>query len=84
MTPEIKPKVTDKELKDLTELREKDLSFKVTIGDLEIKKSIVLKNYQELLLKLQENEAILTEKYGKPLNINLDTGEIDITKAENE
>tara|TARA_R110001592_G_scaffold63756_2_gene195565 strand:- start:2181 stop:2435 length:255 start_codon:yes stop_codon:yes gene_type:complete len=84
MTPEIKPKVTDKELKYLTELREQDLSFKVTIGDLEIKKSIVLKNYQELLLKLQENEAILTEKYGKPLNINLDTGEIDITKAENE
>lgn len=69
-------KVTTEELKQLQELNQLFQTYKTQLGDLEVKKSLVITEVNKLRADFTTLETSLMEKYGKDCVINIETGEI--------
>lgn len=69
-------KVTTEELKQLRELNQLFQTYKTQLGDLEVKKSLVITEVNKLREDFTILETSLMEKYGKDCVINIETGEI--------
>ena len=69
-------KVEEKELQELQNLNSEFVSKKAQLGDLEIQKSLVLKQVESIRVDFGKLEQVLLEKYGENSVINLQTGEI--------
>jgi hypothetical protein len=69
-------KVTTEELKQLQELNQLFQTYKTQLGDLEVKKSLVIAEVNKLRADFTTLETSLMEKYGKDCVINIETGEI--------
>ena len=69
-------KVTTEELKQLRELNQLFQTYKTQLGDLEVKKSLIITEVNKLRSDFTTLEAGLMEKYGKDCVINIETGEI--------
>ena len=69
-------KVTTEELKQLRELNQLFQTYKTQLGDLEVKKSLVITEVNKLRADFTTLETSLMEKYGKDCVINIETGEI--------
>ncbi len=69
-------KVEEKELEKLQQLNSEFVQAKTQLGDLEIQKSMIISNVQEIRSQFGELEQTLMKKYGENSVINLQTGEI--------
>tara|TARA_A100001201_G_scaffold140949_2_gene135192 strand:- start:228 stop:455 length:228 start_codon:yes stop_codon:yes gene_type:complete len=69
-------KVKKEELEKLQQLNSEFVQAKTQLGDLEIQKSIIISNVQEIRSQFGELEQTLMKKYGENSVINLQTGEI--------
>lgn len=69
-------KVKKEELEKLQQLNSEFVQAKTQLGDLEIQKSIIISNVQEIRSHFGELEQTLMKKYGENSVINLQTGEI--------
>ena len=69
-------KVEEKELQELQNLNSEFVNKKAQLGDLEIQKSLVLKQVESIRVDFCKLEQVLLEKYGENSVINLQTGEI--------
>jgi hypothetical protein len=69
-------KVEEKELQELQNLNSEFVNKKAQLGDLEIQKSLVLKQVESIRVDFGKLEQVLLEKYGENSVINLQTGEI--------
>lgn len=75
-TKEETKKVTTEELNKLQELNQVFQTYKTQLGDLEVKKSLVITEVNKLRAEFTTLETTLMEKYGKDCVINIETGEI--------
>lgn len=69
-------KVEEKELQELQNLNSEFVNKKAQLGDLEIQKSLVLKQVESIRIDFAKLEKVLLEKYGENSVINLQSGEI--------
>ena len=69
-------KVKKEELEKLQQLNSEFVQAKTQLGDLEIQKSMIISNVQEIRSQFGELEQTLMKKYGGNSVINLQTGEI--------
>ena len=69
-------KVEEKELQELQNLNSEFVNKKTQLGDLEIQKSLVLKQVESIRIDFSKLEKVLLEKYGENSVINLQTGEV--------
>lgn len=69
-------KVEEKELQELQSLNSEFVNKKSQLGDLEIQKSLVLKQVESIRIDFAKLEKVLLEKYGENSVINLQSGEI--------
>jgi|TARA_Y100000114_G_scaffold150314_1_gene165698 hypothetical protein len=69
-------KVEEKELQELQNLNSEFVNKKAQLGDLEIQKSLVLKQVESIRIDFSKLEKVLLEKYGENSVINLQTGEV--------
>lgn len=69
-------KVEQEELASLRELNQQFQGYKLQLGDLEIKKSLIVTDLNKLRAEFTELENGLMDKYGKDVVINIETGEI--------
>jgi|TARA_R100000479_G_C6340016_1_gene184944 predicted nucleic acid-binding Zn-ribbon protein len=69
-------KVKKEELEKLQQLNSEFVQAKTQLGDLEIQKSMIISNVQEIRSQFGELEQTLMKKYGENSVINLQTGEI--------
>ena len=68
-------KVKKEELEKLQQLNSEFVQAKTQLGDLEIQKSMIISNVQEIRSQFGELEQTLMKKYGENSVINLQTGE---------
>ena len=76
-----KTKLEAEELAQLQELQNKFQGYKMQLGELEMQKSTVLKEVDEVRVDFNKLENEFIEKYGLDSVINIKTG--DITPKEN-
>ncbi len=69
-------KVKKEELEKLQQLNSEFVQAKTQLGDLEIQKSMIISNVQEIRSQFGELEQTLMKKYGENSVINLQTGEV--------
>ena len=69
-------KVKKEELEKLQQLNSEFVQAKTQLGDLEIQKSMIISNVQEIRSQFGELEQTLMKKYGENSVINLQPGEI--------
>lgn len=81
MDAEVKQIIEADELKNLQECQNQFDGYKLQLGDLEIKKTIIATEITKLRTRFSELETALINKYGKDAVINIQTGEI--TQKEN-
>jgi hypothetical protein len=72
----MKKKLSDDELTSLKTLNSEYASMKMRLGELEITKSVVLKDIDNIKQAFGILESQLIEKYGKDSAINIETGEV--------
>ena len=75
-------KVEEKELQELQNLNSEFVNKKAQLGDLEIQKSLVLKQVESIRIDFSKLEKVLLEKYGENSVINLQTGEVKEKEKE--
>ncbi len=76
-----KTKLEAEELAQLQELQNKFQGYKMQLGELEMQKSMLLKDVDEVRVDFNNLESKFIEKYGLDSVINIKTGEI--TPKEN-
>jgi len=76
-----KTKLEAEELAQLQELQNKFQGYKMQLGELEMQKSTILKEVDEVRVDFNKLESEFIEKYGLDSVINIKTGEI--TPKEN-
>ena len=76
-----KTKLEAEELAQLQELQNKFQGYKMQLGELEMQKSTILKEVDEVRVDFNKLENEFIEKYGLDSVINIKTG--DITPKEN-
>ena len=76
-----KTKLEAEELAQLQELQNKFQGYKMQLGELEMQKSTILKEVDEVRVDFNKLENEFIEKYGLDSVINIKTG--DITLKEN-
>ena len=76
-----KTKLNAQELSQLQELQNKFQGYKMQLGELEMQKSTILKEVDEVRVDFNKLENEFIEKYGLDSVINIKTG--DITPKEN-
>jgi|TARA_B100001059_G_scaffold236348_1_gene286339 chaperonin cofactor prefoldin len=76
-----KRKLEAEELAQLQELQNKFQGYKMQLGELEMQKSTILKEVDEVRVDFNKLENEFIEKYGLDSVINIKTG--DITLKEN-
>jgi len=76
-----KRKLEAEELAQLQELQNKFQGYKMQLGELEMQKSTILKEVDEVRVDFNKLESEFIEKYGLDSVINIKTGEI--TPKEN-
>ena len=76
-----KTKLNAEELSQLQELQNKFQGYKMQLGELEMQKSTILKEVDEVRVDFNKLENEFIEKYGLDSVINIKTG--DITPKEN-
>jgi chaperonin cofactor prefoldin len=76
-----KRKLEAEELAQLQELQNKFQGYKMQLGELEMQKSTILKEVDEVRVDFNKLENEFIEKYGLDSVINIKTG--DITPKEN-
>lgn len=69
-------KLSKEELKELQDLNTEFSKKKMQIGDIEVQKSLIISEINQIKLQFAQNEKKLIEKYGKDSVINLQTGEV--------
>ncbi len=74
-------KLSEKELKDLNEIKKQSNNIIFSLGELVLQKEGLVDQFRTLSSKQNEMGKSLTEKYGDG-KINLNTGEILSTKKE--
>jgi hypothetical protein len=72
--------LTPEELKAIQDMNSELSRMKMTIGDLEMKKSNIIRASDELYFQFSSHEKSLIEKYGEDAIINMQTGQV--TKKE--
>jgi hypothetical protein len=68
--------LTAEELKQIQEMNTEFNNAKLSIGDLELQKSNVIKHIEKLRESFAKNEMELIAKYGTDAVINIQTGEV--------
>ena len=68
--------LTAEELKQIQEMNTEFNNAKLSIGDLELQKSNVIKHIEKLRENFAANEMELIKKYGADAVINIQTGEV--------
>jgi len=76
-----KTKLEAEELSQLQELQNKFQGYKMQLGELEMQKSTILREVDEVRVDFNKLESEFIEKYGLDSVINIKTGEI--TPKEN-
>lgn len=76
-----KDKLEAEELSQLQELQNTFQGYKMQLGEIELQKSMLLKEVDEVKLDFNKLENKFIEKYGLDSVINIKTGEI--TEKEN-
>jgi hypothetical protein len=76
-----KTKLNTEELSQLQELQNKFQGYKMQLGELEMQKSTILREVDEVRVDFNKLESEFIEKYGLDSVINIKTGEI--TPKEN-
>ena len=69
-------KLSKEEVKELQDLNTEFSKKKMQIGDIEVQKSLIISEINQIKLQFAQNEKKLIEKYGKDSVINLQTGEV--------
>ena len=69
-------KLSKEELKELQDLNTEFSKKKMQIGEIEVQKSFIISEINQIKLQFAQNEKKLIEKYGKDSVINLQTGEV--------
>lgn len=72
--------LTQDELKKIQDMNSELSKMKMAIGDIEMKKSNILRAIDELYFEFSSHEKSLIEKYGEDSVINVQTGQV--TKKE--
>ena len=75
-------KLTDPELKKISEAKESFSNLKMTIADLEINKFLAMQELDKIRESFAIVESDLIEKYGEKATINMATGEVTHEKEE--
>lgn len=73
--------LTNDELNFIKEGTAEFTKLKITLGDLELRKSAVLKDVESIMNAFAQNEKMLIEKYGENAVINTNTGEVTQKQA---
>ena len=68
--------LTPEELKQIQDMNNEFNNAKLSLGDLELQKSNVIKHIEKLREGFAVNEADLIAKYGADAVINIQTGEV--------
>lgn len=68
--------LTPEELKQIQDMNNEFNNAKLSLGDLELQKSNVIKHIEKLRETFSVNEAELIKKYGADAVINIQTGEV--------
>jgi len=69
-------KLSKEELKELQDLNTEFSKKKMQIGEIEVQKSFIISEINQIKLQFAQNEKKLIDKYGKDSVINLQTGEV--------
>ncbi|QDP56240.1 MAG: hypothetical protein GOVbin3009_7 [Prokaryotic dsDNA virus sp.] len=77
-------KVKKVELEKLQQLNSDFVNLKTQLGDLEIQKSLVLTQVQNIRVEFAKLEKELLENYGENSVINLQTGEVSEKEKQKE
>jgi hypothetical protein len=77
-------KVKKVELEKLQQLNSDFVNLKTQLGDLEIQKSLVLTQVQNIRVEFAKLEQELLENYGENSVINLQTGEVSEKEKQKE
>jgi len=84
-------KLSSEELTTLQSLNQEYSQTKMAMGDTVLQQNKLIEKTKDIAIKFGEQEAILMEKYGKDVTINLENGEItekpespELTKVETE
>jgi hypothetical protein len=75
-------KLEIKELEQIQSAREKFNQAKMTLGDIELNKQVVLSEIETIKAEFKVLEDALIEKYGADSTINMTNGEV--TKKDNQ
>lgn len=75
-------KLETKELETIKDLNKEFSTLKVSLGDAELQKLVIIEKVQALKLNYQDLEDQLIKKYGSNSVIDLETGEVK-QKEEN-
>ncbi len=75
-------KLETKELETIKDLNKEFSTLKVSLGDAELQKLVIVEKIQELKLNYKDLEDQLIKKYGSNSVIDLETGEVK-QKEEN-
>ena len=73
-------KLSKEELKELQDLNTEFSKKKMQIGEIEVQKSFIISEINQIKLQFAQNEKKLIDKYGKDSVINLQTGEVQQKK----
>ena len=68
--------LTTDELNFIKEGTAEFTKIKIAIGDIELRKSGLLKDAESIINAFAQNEKVLIEKYGENAVINTNTGEV--------
>lgn len=68
--------LTNDELNFIKEGTAEFTKLKIALGELEIRKSSILKDVDSIIAAFTQNEKMLIEKYGENAVINTNTGEV--------
>lgn len=69
-------KLEEKELEQIRSAREQFNQAKITLGDIELNKQVVLTEIDKIKADFMALERSLIEKYGADSTINMATGEV--------
>ena len=69
-------KLEEKELEQIRSVREQFNQAKMTLGDIELNKQVVLTEIDKIKADFMALERSLIEKYGADSTINMATGEV--------
>ena len=75
-------KLNDDQLKQIQELQQQFMNFKISIADAELNKAKAISEIQKLQVEFGEIEKKLMEEFGKDATIDLKSGEVTLPKPK--